>query len=119
MKIFAFEPENDQPQKPSAVVESYGELEGLGWGKPRFKPVETSLSPEQMRQKLHDAIREASSWFASKVEGIAEGITVETVAVELGVTIGGEIGLFAKGRADVAASFTVTLRVSDGQVVTT
>jgi hypothetical protein len=120
MKIFAFEPEGAEPQKQPTVIEPGGEPEALipEWVKRKFKPVEASLSPEQMKQKLHEALREASSWFASKVEGIAEGISVETVAVELGVTVGGEIGLFAKGRADVAASFTVTLRIGDGPVVT-
>ncbi len=114
MKLFGLEP-IDQKEKPlQKLTESSIKLDAmdLGWLKDSFRPVEKMVGPEELKEKLHSAILEASEWFSTKIEGIAAGVSVDTVSVELGITVGGEIGFFAKGRADVAASFTVTLKVN-------
>lgn len=113
MKIFGLAP-LEHKEKALRTITEPSEKPGaveLEWLKPSFKPVEKTVDPVKLKEKLQSAIVEASEWFSTKIEGIAAGVTVDTVAVELGVTIGGEIGFFAKGRADVAASFTVTLKV--------
>jgi hypothetical protein len=115
MQIFGLIPVDEKAKPKGTVVVPSGDPESLvpEWMSRGYKAVNQPISAEAIRTKLQGAIVEASNWLSTGVEGLAAGISVDSVAVELGVTIGGEIGLFAKGRTDIAASFTVTLKIKN------
>ena len=110
MKFFVLRPDEDTGSWNR--TEAVGEPEFFGRRLERWNPEEVTFDVGHMQAKLNDAIKEAGQWFSSKVEGLPERVHIDSVTVELGVTFGGEIGVFAKGRADIAGSINVTLKVT-------
>jgi hypothetical protein len=121
MQVFGFEPIAVEAGKEvEGLQEPTGSSEGLAevkeWIVSRFRPVNASVNLTALKDKFNAAISEVAKVVKDQAVPLHEGIQLDTVSVELGVTAGGEIGFFAKGRMDIAASFSVTFKIHRAEV---
>jgi Trypsin-co-occurring domain 1 len=79
-------------------------LIGVDESELRAAATEARVDPKRIREQL-EQIRDD---LAPMMNGGATGIPLKSVAVELGITVGGEVGFIVKATIEVGATITLT-----------
>ncbi len=75
-------------------------------------PIDERVDPSVLTEAYVACVDEIFRVIKARVRNEDGSIQVEKVTVNLGVTVGGKVGLFVQGRADVALAFEVEFKVS-------